>query len=165
MLTKITYRFLPALALLLTLSLPLTMVAQDDLPSTFLMGEYEKEVEKLNLYCGSVLLSVCDDSMDEAYTNWFSMLSDIEKFAEEKEFDIKGVKIWIQVYWNADGTIKHISYYPKPTSKNMDFTELTDFFNLFIKDYKFNITHDECFNLYSTASFPTFSELFNGKKE
>lgn len=157
---KTTYRYLSLLALMLALQ-PISAIAQDGLPGTYLMGEYEEEVERLNLYCGSVLLSVCNDSMEVAYTKWIEMLSDIEEFAEEQKFDIKGVKIWIHVYWNADGTIKHISYYPKNTCKNMDFTLLTEFFNLFIENYTFSVTHDECFNQYSSASFPTFSKLIN----
>lgn len=143
---------------------PLTMVSQK-LPSAFLIGEYEKQEEKLNRNCGATLMSVCNDSMMVAQEKWENMLSDMENYAEDIEFDIKGIKVWIHVFWNSDGTLKNISYYPKPESKNMDFAELTDFFTSFISDYQIDLSYDECYQHYASASFPTFYKLFIKREE
>lgn len=128
------------------------------LPKAFIIGEYEQSYEKMVNACSDHLLSVCDDSMDEAYQLWLRMLGDIETYAKEKNFDINGVKIWMTVYWNYDGTIQHIVYYPKPNSKNMDFEQLTEFFNGFSQVYTFPKQSTTCFSHNGSASFPSFSQ-------
>ena len=128
-----------------------------ELPMSFIIGEHEESYEKMVKECDTHLLSVCDESMDEAYKNWLLMLDDIETYAEEKSFDINGIKIWMTVYWNYDGSIKHIVYYPKPNSKNMDFENLTEFFSGFSQVYKLPKTSTSCFSHYGSASFPSHS--------
>jgi len=128
------------------------------LPQAFIIGEYEADYERMVNSCNEHLLTVCDDSMDEAYNLWLRMLDDIETYAKEKNFEINGVKIWMTVYWNYDGTIQHIVYYPKPNSKNMDFEKLTDFFNGFSEVYTFPKQSTSCFSHYGSASFPSFSQ-------
>lgn len=144
----------------ITMQGPLMVYGQGKLPTAFLIGEYEQAEEKLSLNCGSNLLSVCNDSMTLAYSKWMEMLSAMEEHAEETSFDINGIKIWIHVFWNANGTLKNISFYPKPESKNMDFSELTSFFESFIVNYQIDLEYDECFQHYAHATFPTFHNLY-----
>jgi len=135
--------------------------AQDiEMPSVFLIGEYDNAFEQLGPECKDILLSVCEDSMEKAYTNWISMLSEIQQFAEEKEYDINGIKIWMNTYWNPDGTIKHIVYYPKPNSRNTDFDALTVFLGEFIEDHRLPLTHTSCFSHYGSASFPVYRKVY-----
>lgn len=136
----------------------------DSLPSVFMIGENEQEYEDLVTVCNDPLLSVCNDSMDEAYRKWIGLLSDMEKFAETKDFDIRGIKIWLNVFWNTDGSIKHLVYYPKPNSRNMDFDLLSDFFDAFQLEYKMDFSYQKCFSHYGSAAFPTFADLYLGKK-
>lgn len=118
------------------------------------IGENEKEDEQLMLECSTPLLSVTNNSMDEAYDIWTNMLASMTSKASDQGLDIKGVKIWINLFWEADGSIKKIVYYPKPKSKNMDFEELTTFFQNFAKDYNLDIDYESCFSHHGTAAFP-----------
>ena len=94
--------------------------------------------------------------MNKAYKLWVSLLKDLERFANDKDFDLKGTKIWINLFWNADGSIRNIVYYPKPNSKNMDFALLSDFLSYFAFSYQLALTNETPFSHYGSASFPTF---------
>jgi len=144
----------------LSLSLGHFAAAQTaDIPRVFMIGEYEKDYEGLVVSCEDKLLSVCDNSMEQAYNKWMGMLSDMEAYSIKSEFDLRGTKIWINVFWNEDGSVKNIVYYPKPNSKNMNFEELTSFFYRFLTDYQLDQKNDDCFSFYGSASFPTFAKI------
>lgn len=130
---------------------------QQEVSGAFIIGEHEKLYEQLVVEHNEQLLSVCANSMDKAYTAWTHLLIDLEQFAEDREFDIKGTKAWINVFWNTNGTIRHIVYYPKPNSKNMDFQLLSDFLSDFVANYQFEITNERPFSHYGSATFPTFA--------
>ena len=135
------------------------------LPDVFLIGEYESAYEQLVQSSGDMLLTVCDDSMDKAFNKWNIMLFEMQSYAEELNFDLKGIKIWINVFWAEDGTIRHIVYYPKPNSKHINYHELTAFFKNFKKVYKLPIQHDSRFSHYGIASFPTFAKITAGQEK
>ena len=136
----------------------------DSLPEVFMIGDHELEYESLVVECSDILLNVCDDSMEEAYEHWLLMLHDIEKYALEQDIEIRGIKLWLNVFWNTDGTIKHLVFYPKPNCRNMDFDELSDFFADFTIDYNFTKENANCFAHYGSASFPTHTELLFKKE-
>jgi hypothetical protein len=146
---------------LLMLSLFDVYAAQvtDTIPTVFMIGEHELEYESLVVECNDILLNVCNDSMDEAYEQWLLMLHNMETYAQEKEIEIRGVKLWLNVFWRPDGSIKNIVFYPKPNCKNMDFQVLTDLLTEFVDGYAFTKTNIECFAHYGSATFPTHSEL------
>jgi len=138
----------------------------DSLPNVFMIGENEDEYEDLVTACNTMLLNVCENDMDMAYRKWLGLLSDMEKFAEAQEIDIRGVKIWINVFWDKDGAIKHLVYYPKPNSKNMDFDKLSVFFETFASEHKIDTTHSgKCFSHYGSATFPTFADIYLGESK
>ena len=142
-------------------SAPVWSVAHvDTLPQVFMIGQNEDKYENLVSTCSKPLLNVCDDSMDTAYRRWMLMLSDIEKYADKSEFDIKGIKIWLNVFWNSDGSIRHLVYFPKPNSRNMDFDDLTIFLGNFAKGYQMEIPASNCFSHYGSAAFPSFAEYY-----
>ncbi len=124
-------------------------------PKVFILGEYENAYEQLNLEHSVMLLSVCDGNMDEAYQKWVSMLIEMEAYATMIKYDIKGVKVWLNVFWNVDGTVKHIAYHLKQNSRNVDTAELTAFFSSFINHYKFPLVSNKKYSHYGSASFPT----------
>jgi hypothetical protein len=130
--------------------------SKSDVPKVFLISEDDQAYGDLVSSTPNLLLQVCNNSMEEAYKKWVYMLADIEDSAEAKGFDIKGLKIWINVFWNMDGTIEHIVYYPKPNSKNIEYSEFTNFLNDFSKDYQLDIKSSSNFVHYGSASFPTF---------
>ncbi len=135
-------------------------VPVDSLPSVFMIGEHEFEYEQLVKNCNELLLDVCQDSMQVAYKHWLLMLHDMENYAETNNFDIKGIKIWVNIFWDESGTIDQLVYYPKPNSRNADFTELTSFFEKFVAQYRFPIENPQCFSHYGSATFPTFAKMY-----
>lgn len=136
----------------------------DALPKVFLIGQFQEEYEQLNVECDRTLLSNCDESMEVAYYKWMGLLTEIEKYSEQVGFDIKGVKLYINVYWNSDGSIKHLVYYLKTNSKNMNLDELTDFFDSFTAQYKPIIVDQVCFSHNGSANFPIYAKLFMPQK-
>lgn len=138
--------------------------AQEANTKVAFIGEDEKEYEQLMASCGTPLLYVSGNSMDKAYDIWTQVLADMTSKADTQGLDIKGVKIWINMFWEADGSIKKILYYPKPKSKNMDFDQLTAFFNSFASDYNLDLDYESCFSHHGTAAFPVTSILTNANE-
>lgn len=136
------------------------------LPIVFLISEDDKAYGELVSSTPTLLLEVCNNAMDEAYKKWVYMMADIEDHAEKVGFEIKGLKIWINVFWNADGSIDHIVYYPKPNSKHIDYSTFTNFLNEFAKSYQMDLTASKDFVHYGSASFPTFvHQMFPERKQ
>ena len=139
------------LLLLFSASLGISQVINEKVS---LIGENEKEYEQMMSQCSTPLLFVTNNSMDEAYYLWTSMLSKMETEASAIGLDIKGIKVWMNLFWESDGSIKKIVYYPKPKSKNMDFEQLTAFLESFSMDFNLDVDHETCFSHYGSASFP-----------
>ena len=133
------------------------------LPRVFVLGEDEQAYNHLvESYGTSSLLNVCQNDMEKAFGKWLDMMGAMEAYAQKINFDINGVKIWVHVFWSADGTIDHIAYHLKPNSRNIDQQEFTAFLSSFIKNYKFPLTTDGVnYSHYASASFPTFSKRVN----
>ncbi len=134
-------------------------IAQDsvDLPKAFTMGEFEEQFDDLMQEHEALLLSECDNDMDIAFEKWISMLKEMEAYSEIIGYDLKGIKIWLNVFWDKNGTVDHIVYHLKPNSRNIDIEELTAFFSSFMNNYKFPLVTDEKFSHYGSAAFPTFA--------
>ena len=126
-----------------------------ELPKVFLLGAHEGAYEQLVVDYETSLLSVCDQDMDQAFQKWFSMLQEMEAYADQISFDIKGVKLWLNVFWEPDGQIKHIAYYLRPNSRNINTDEMTAFFSSFMNHYRFPLISKAPFAHYSSAFFPT----------
>ncbi len=136
----------------------LSLGAQN-MPTVFLIGEYESKYEAMISEYKELLLSVTDNSMDVAYEKWSGMLTQMEQYADSINYDIKGVKVWINVFWSQDGRIEHLVYYPKPNSKNIDFDQFTIFLKDFIGLYQMEIEAPSAFSHYGSASFPTHAGI------
>ena len=100
-------------------------------------------------------MKVCQNDMDVAYDKWMIMLSDMEIYAVKLGYDIKGIKLWMNVYWNKNGKIDYIGYYLKPNSRNIKIEELNAFFINFIKNYQMPLTYTGKFYHNGSAAFPT----------
>jgi len=144
------------------------LLAQDSLSSAenpilssnkvMMIGDDESLQSRLNIACADILLNIDGLNMSQAYTVWLSMLSDLESYADDRNFDINGLKLWMNVYWNEDGSIRQIIFYPKPNSRNIDFEKFSSFMNGFANDYSLQLNHTSCFSHFGSASFPTFYE-------
>jgi len=132
---------------------------ETSIDKVLLIGDEDQYYENLVGSCDKMLLTVSDNSMNIAFEHWTSLLSSMETAAEDADFDLKGIKMWVNVFWNADGSIKNIFYYPKPNSKNMDFEKLTYFMEAFAADFILPIDSNTCFSHYGSASFPIRSRV------
>jgi hypothetical protein len=131
----------------------------DSLPTVFALGQYDGQpFEKLKADYETQLLSVCRNDMEMAYYLWVHVLKHIETQGTKTGFDMNGVKLWLYIFWNKDGTIKNIAFFPKPNSKNFKTEDMTVFLSNFCKTYKFPMTSDTNFSHYSTANFPVLVE-------
>lgn len=128
-----------------------------DLPKVFLIGEHEAQYESLYEKYNEILLSVANDDMTLAFDKWMNMLVAMENYADQIEFDIKGVKVWLKLFWNKDGTIDHLSYFLKPNSRNVEYAKMSAFFSSFINNYQMPIQAHAHFTHSGSAAFPTFA--------
>ena len=135
-----------------------------ELPKVFQIGDFTEDYEKL--YLSHInLLEVCDDNMQFAYDQWLHMLNKMDDMSGELGVDLKGVKLWLNVFWNKDGVINHLVYRPKPNSKNLDDATLSAFFKNFVKHYQLPIKADQSFTHYGGAAFPTLSSRLAMKNQ
>ena len=126
-------------------------------PAVSLIGEREMVFKELSVTHPGILLSVCGNDMDVAYDKWMEMLGEMEDYAESIDYDIKGMKTYMYVYWNPDGTIAHLSFFPKTKSRNIPINELKAFFTNFVAQYQMQVVTDTGFSHYASAAFPVFA--------
>lgn len=73
-------------------------------------------------------------------------------------FDVKGVKVRLHVFWDADGAIDHIGYVMRTNSRNVRAEEFSALLSTFSRQYTFPVTSKQKFSHYTIATFPTFIE-------
>ncbi|MBL7793494.1 MAG: hypothetical protein JNK77_14285 [Saprospiraceae bacterium] len=129
-----------------------------DMPKVFVMGENEKGYEQLTQTYGQSLLEAAGNDFEKAFGTWLEMMVEMDNYSKKINFDIKGVKIWMHVFWGEDGKVNHIGYLLRPDSRNINTLELNAFFSSFIGRYKFPITSEKKFSHYTAANFPTLGE-------
>lgn len=134
------------------------------LPNVFIIGDHVEEYEKLCMQNVN-LLEICDDNMKLAFDGWMHMLERMDDFSQEVGVDLKGLKLWLNIFWDQEGRIKHLAYYPKPNSKQLEYPILTAFFENFVKSYQLPIQADQSFTHYGSASFPTLSDRLASKNQ
>ena len=145
-------------------SLPWEQQDQDGVaPTVFLIGQNESTYEQLILEHQQMLLSVCDNDMNRAYNHWLDMMVRIESFSKEVGYDLNGIKLWLNVFWNEDGTVAYFVYHPKPNSRNIDTDELSEFFKSFAPQFKSEVVSNTKFSHYGSAAFPIFPQRYRGE--
>jgi hypothetical protein len=129
---------------------------QAELPKVFVIADDQAAFEQLSGQYPTALLEVCAYDMDAAYNKWTNMMHAFELHADKNNVNIKGVKMWVKVYWAADGSVDHLGYSLKPNSRNVKADELNALFRTFIEKYKLPQTNDIKFSHYGSVSFPLF---------
>jgi hypothetical protein len=112
-----------------------TSVDSTNLPKAFLLGEYTAAYEKVQKTRSISLFEYCNNDTDQAFDRWARFLIAMEMYAESINYDIKGIKMFMEVCWETDGKIKYIAYAPKGDSRNVATAELTGFMKSFSKNY------------------------------
>ncbi len=126
---------------------------KQEIPTVFLLGEYDKGYEGM-MAEQSTLLDVCNDDMNMAYGKLMGMMQEMEAYAELVDFDLNGINAWIHFFWRADGSIEHIGFYLKPNSRNVNTELMKNFLEGFAKQYKLPLKYAKKFSHYSSFAFP-----------
>lgn len=154
-------KYILSLLVAFTLSSIVTLGAQTAvqgtpvLPVIFQLGEFEPQMDEESRLHKTQLLTACDYDIELAYGKWISMIKEIESYSNRIDFDIKGVKVWLNVFYEKNGEIGHLGYYLKPNSRNVDKKEFAAFLKSFVNNYSFPHTFSEPFSHYGSAGFPT----------
>ncbi|MBK8625684.1 MAG: hypothetical protein IPN86_09055 [Saprospiraceae bacterium] len=139
--------------------------AESKTAKVFYIGDDEKSYERLVERYNTMLFTVCNNNMELAFDHWSSLLKDIEDYANISGLDLKGVKLWLNVFWAKDGTVDHIVFYPKPNSKNMNYDNVKLMLNNFTSTYQATLKSSTSFSHYGSASFPIFSKAIIGPEK
>ena len=152
-------RVLPIFALLLLGSI--TYLSAQNLARVFVLGEDEKVKDKLSELYTQPMLAACNNDLTETFQTWLSFTEAVEEYAEKIQYDIKGVRVWLHVFCEGDGTIKNIGYLLRPESKNVNTDEFRAFLSSFMSRYQMPVVSDQGYNHYSKASFPVHTVSYN----
>lgn len=128
-----------------------------EMPAVFLLGEDESNYEKLTSAFPRSLIAVSNNDIEVALKNWLQLTASIDEYSRSINFEIKGMKLWMHVFWNEDGSIAHIGFFFLPDSRNFKFEEVKAFFSGFIRQYKPVLKSDRKFNHYTSVSFPVLT--------
>lgn len=148
---------LTILVILLTLCAGL-VTAQSTMEKVFKLGEKEEWYEQLTSTYNETLLSACDNDIKMAFGKWMDMMQAMDAHADKVNFNLKGVQVWLHVFWNPEGSIDQLGFLMRPESRNVGEQELKAFFASFIKEYRLPLQNDRKFSHYTGATFPTISE-------
>lgn len=129
------------------------------LPAVFVLGDFETSYDALVESYPESLLTACDCTMKSAFAKWLGMLHELDLYANSQNVDIRGVKVWLHVFWQPNGKIEHIAYHLRPNSKPIEADVMENLLEGFMKQYSFPLTSTTEYAHYSTASFPVFGEL------
>ena len=138
--------------------LAVSLQAQKAMPRIFILGEDEKNYQELVKKYPQTLLEASGNDIKLAFDKWLDFLISLETYSNKIKYDLKGVKVWFHVFWDADGTLKHIGYVLQPDSKNLEKPEFRAILSSFMSRYQLEIESDEPFMHYSTAVFPVMNE-------
>ncbi|BDS14680.1 hypothetical protein [Aureispira anguillae] len=125
-------------------------------PKVLNVSKSSTVLEELSADYKSSLFLASDSDVVKTMQNWKRFLVTMEKYAEEIDFNIKGVKVWIKVFWAENGTIDHLTYILSDTSINIDLRDLEAFFRSFIKNYKLPISYRNKFSYDARIMFPLY---------
>lgn len=146
---------------ILLLSGVFTCTIAQNAPRVFLLGEDEASYSKLTETYNQSLLQACNNDMNTAFEKWLELTEAIEDYANKIQYDIKGVKAWFHIFFEADGTIKHIGFLFQPDSRNINKDEFKSFLSSFSSRFQMSLVSDKKYAHYSIAGFPVHTVAFN----
>ena len=144
--------------LLICLAIGSSLSAQD-MRKAFLLGENEEQYDQLRTEHARTLLTVFNNNEEQALKTWFQLMQKMEDYSDKIDFDLNGVKLFINVFWNADGTIAYVGALPKPDSKNVKTEDLIAFFSSYLRQNTVTApASDRKYSHYTSVFFPIFAE-------
>jgi hypothetical protein len=136
-----------------------------DAEVVFMIGEHDKAYNQMMRQYNTMLLTACKDDINTSFEIWNDFLKELEIFSTRMNIDLKGVKLWINVFWAANGRIDHIVYFPKPNSRNLDYKQLVPVLTEFSKNYQLPISYKSCYSHYGSANFPIVARSLIGNNK
>lgn len=145
--------------LLLAASLPaigqsVLSITDSSLPRVFEIGEHEIAYEELQSDYQLSLIDACGGDMRIAHRKLSSMLSYLQNYAKDSGYNVDGIRIWMHIFWNTDGSIEHFAFHLRPNSRNVPVEEVKNFLSGFLEVYKFPQTASQPYMLYTSIAFP-----------
>jgi hypothetical protein len=131
------------------------------IPVVFELGQNEKDYEQLGASYSQSILEVAGNDLELAFTKWLDLMTRMEDYADRISYDIKGLKVWMHVFWSADGSIDHIGYIMREDSRNFAKQELEAFFKTFASKEKIDLKSNKSFSFYTGATFPVYAEKYS----
>ncbi len=128
------------------------------LDKVFLLGTQEQAYEQYTGEYSQSLLEASSGNITQAFESWLDMQQSIDAYAKSQRYDLNGVKIWLHVFWAADGSIDHLGFLLRPDSRFVDTNELKVLLAGFIENYRFPLRSNTKFSHYTGATFPTLSQ-------
>ncbi|MEZ4985466.1 MAG: hypothetical protein R2795_10580 [Saprospiraceae bacterium] len=122
------------------------------------LGTEEARYEQLTGSHPQSLLEATGGDITRAFESWLEMQQAIDAYAEAQSFDLNGVKLWLHVFWSADGKIDQIGFLLRPDSRLVDAAEIHALLAGFAKQYQFPVQSGQPFHHYTGATFPTLSQ-------
>ncbi len=132
-----------------------TAPENESLEKVFIIGQYQEFYEDLSIDYPKSILEVTNYDMDKAYELWMDLVIQLENYAEKVNVNLNGVQLYLTVYWNSNGAIDYLGFYPKSTSRLIDGSELYALLKTFINEYKGTTTAQFNFSHNASAIFPT----------
>ena len=133
---------------------------EDNMPVVSVLGTNEEAYDALFATYNHSLFGVCNDDLDSTYRAWEGLLLDMERYAEEINFDLKGIHLRLSVFCQVDGAINHLTFSLLPSSRNIALAELTAFFKQFVQHSKWTINANKAFYHDGQAGFPVRPERY-----
>jgi hypothetical protein len=142
-----------------TATCPQINTIKDTLPQAFLLGQYDGlPFENFKTEYETQLATVCKNDMELTYYVWVQLLKKIESHATKTGFDMSGMKLWLYAFWNKDGSLRSLAFYPKPNSRNFKPEDMKAFLESFVPTYRLGISAEKNFQHYSVGNFPVMME-------
>ncbi|MGB3547041.1 MAG: hypothetical protein WBA17_08695 [Saprospiraceae bacterium] len=131
--------------------------AQEKVPTIFQLSDVEKLNAQLQEQYPQDFFTAVDNDFGRAEGIYLEVMKSVDAFARSINYDIDGMKVWIQFFIGTDGSIQHLGFQLRPESRNMDVSEIKAFFKAYIEKNRFPLTADQPFNYYTRATFPTIA--------
>ncbi|MGH1337133.1 MAG: hypothetical protein ACRBFS_13500 [Aureispira sp.] len=124
------------------------------LPKVINVAQNSAVLEELSNQYQSSLFSASDTNFVTTINNWRGFIQSIEQYAEDIDFDIKGVKVWVKVFWAKDGNVDYIAYVLSDRSINIDIIEWEAFLRSFMRNNKLALKYKRGFTYDGRMMFP-----------
>ncbi len=149
-------RVFPILTLIFLLSAFCLQAQTEKNTSVFFIGDQQDFYHEITANYSASLLDVCNNSMTQSYEIWSNTMKDIESYCMDQGFDIKGTKLWINLFWDKDGKLDNIVFHEKPNSILLDYEKLRTLLSQYIKVAQKGLPYKARYSHYGTISFPVF---------